>query len=90
LTGGASASSGVLVVQDSSINPTTTTIGGAGVLPSTKTVEHWHGTALDPHNGVTYGFNMVGKDPSLEQTSNIPTDIIPINVVVGGLTFRRK
>ena len=48
LTGGASASSGVVVVKDSSISPTTTTIGGASVLPSTKTVEHWHGTALNP------------------------------------------
>jgi hypothetical protein len=87
LTGGASASSGVIVVQDSSISPTTTTIGGASVLPTTNTVEHWHGTALNPHDGITYGFNMVGKDPSLEQTSNIPTDIIPINVIVGGMTF---
>jgi hypothetical protein len=87
LTGGASASSSVLVVKDSSISPSTTTIGGAKALSTTKTVEHWFGTALDPHNGVTYGFNMVGKDPSLEQTSNIPTDIIPINVVVGGMTF---
>jgi hypothetical protein len=79
--------SGPAVAPDSSLSPKTSTIGGAPVLPTTRTVEHWFGTALDPGNGVTYGFNMVGKDPSLEQTSNIATDIIPINVVVGGLTF---
>jgi hypothetical protein len=87
LIGGASASSGVLVVKDSSITASTTTIGGASVLPTTKTVEHWHGTALNPDDGITYGFNMVGKDPSLNETSDIATDIIPLNVVVGGMTF---
>jgi hypothetical protein len=56
-------------------------------LPTTKTVEHWVGTALNPHDGITYRFNMVGKDPSLEQTSNIPTEVVPVNVVVGGKTF---
>ncbi len=87
-TSGASASSpDVQVVSDSSIHVSTATIGGAPVLSTTNTVAHWHGSSVNPDDGVTYEYNMVGKDPSLEQTSNIATDIIPVNVVVGGMTF---
>jgi hypothetical protein len=74
-------------VPDSAIHPSTTTVGGASVLPTTKTVAHWHGTTLNPDNGVTYGFNMVGSDPSLRQSTTITADIIPVNVVVGGQAF---
>src|SRR5437773_5722209 len=42
----------------------TTTIGGAEVLPTTRTVTHWFGSTFDPNNGVTYGYNMVGADPN--------------------------
>jgi hypothetical protein len=62
-------------------------VGGAKVLPTTRTVAHWFGTALNPDNGVTYGFNMVGADPSLEQSTTITADIVPVNVVIGGRTF---
>lgn len=74
-------------VPDSAIHASTITVGGAKVLPTTRTVAHWFGTALNPHNGVTYGFNMVGADPSLEQSTTITADIVPVNVVVGGRTF---
>ena len=76
-----------IIVDDSSITPSTIEFGGATVLPTTRTVAHWHGTALNPTDGVTYGFNMVGADPSLATTTTITTDIIPVNVVVGGRTF---
>jgi hypothetical protein len=76
-----------LQVPDSQIQPITTTVGGASVLPTTRTVAHWHGTTLDPHNGVTYGYNMVGADPSLATSTTITTDIIPVNVVINGQTF---
>ncbi|MGE5137355.1 MAG: hypothetical protein ACM32E_31215 [Gemmatimonadota bacterium] len=74
-------------VPDSAITPTTATMGGASVLPTTRTVAHWHGAATDPHNGVTYGFNMVGADPAANSSTTITTDIIPVNVVVDGMTF---
>jgi len=74
-------------VPDSAIHASTITVGGAKVLPTTRTVAHWFGTALNPHDGVTYGFNMVGADPSLEQSTTITADIVPVNVVVGGRTF---
>src|SRR5215470_10899869 len=44
--------------------PLTTTVGGATVLPTTQTVQHWFGSTLDPQNGVTYGYNIVGADPN--------------------------
>src|SRR5258708_40052121 len=76
-----------IAVPDASVHAMTTTIGGASVLPTTRTVAHWFGTAANPVDGVTYGFNMVGADPSLNQSTTITADIIPVNVVVGGLTF---
>ena len=60
-----------IIVDDSSITPSTIEFGGATVLPTTRTVAHWHGTALNPTDGVTYGFNMVGADPSLATTTTI-------------------
>jgi hypothetical protein len=74
-------------VPFSAIHASTTTLGGASVLPTTRTIPHWFGTALNPSNGVTYGFNMVGADPSLERSTTITADIIPVNVVIGGQTF---
>jgi hypothetical protein len=76
-----------IAVPDSAIQAKSITVGGAKVLPTTRTVPHWFGTAHNPGNGVTYGFNMVGGDPSAEQSTTITTDIVPVNVVVGGQTF---
>jgi len=72
---------------DSAIHASTITVGGAKMLPTTRTVAHWFGTALNPGNGVTYGFNMVGADPALEQSTTITADIVPVNVVINGQTF---
>lgn len=74
-------------VPYSAIKAVSTTVGGAKVLPTTRTVAHWFGTALNPDNGVTYGFNMVGADPSRERSTTITADIVPVNVVVDGRTF---
>ena len=76
-----------ITVPDSAIHASSITIGGAKPLPTTKTVTHWFGTALNPDNGVTYGFNMVGADPSLQQSTTITVDITPVNVVIDGRTF---
>jgi hypothetical protein len=79
------------VIDDSLLHAVTTTVGGASVLPTTRTVPHWWGSTLDPHNGVTYGYNVVGADPNKCSGSNcsvtIEVDITPIIVNVGGLTF---
>jgi hypothetical protein len=81
----------VKVIQDAGMSPRTATIGGASVLPTTRTVAHWFGTSLDPHNGVTYGYNMVGADPyhcsGSACSTTVTVDIVPLIVNVGGLTF---
>src|SRR5215831_6629746 len=68
-----------------------TTIGGASVLRTTHTVPHWFGSTLDPNNGVTYGYNMVGADPNncsgADCDVTVTADIIPLNVIVDGESF---
>lgn len=51
------------LIDDAKLKAVTTTEGGADVVPSTRTVAHWWGSALNPHDGVTYGYNMVGANP---------------------------
>jgi hypothetical protein len=86
------SSSSIPVIQDSQLQALYTTVGGgAPVLPTQKTVQHWWGSSLNPSDGVTYGYNMVGADPNGCSGSNcdatITADIIPVNVVVGGMSF---
>jgi hypothetical protein len=79
------------VIDDSQLHAFSTAIGGASVLSTTRTVQHWFGSTLDPHNGVTYGYNMVGADPNnctgAACSATITADIIPLIVVVDGMTF---
>jgi hypothetical protein len=82
-----SASGSPAPVADDSAQPRTIAIGGASVLNTTRTIQHWHGQTLDPHNGVTYGYNMVGVDPAGNGRAIIPVDIIPLNFNVGGQSF---
>ncbi len=79
------------VIDDSQLNAVTTTMGGATVVPTTRTIAHWWGSTLNPQNGVTYGYNMVGADPNNCTGSNcsitIQVDITPLVVNIDGLTF---
>jgi hypothetical protein len=79
------------VIDDSAMQVLNTTIGGAQVLPTTRTVPHWFGSTLDPNNGVTYGYNMIGADPNNCSGSGcdvtVTVDIIPLNVLVEGESF---
>jgi hypothetical protein len=83
----AAAPSSVPTIDDAKLKALSTTIGGARVLPTTQTVDHWWGSTLDPNNGVTYGYNMVGVDPSTNASSTIEVDITPVIVNIDGLTF---
>ncbi len=89
--GGGKGNGTVPVIQDSQLKASFTTMGGADVLPSTRTIPHWWGSTLDTNNGVTYGYNMVGSDPNTCSGSTCDTtvevDVIPLVVNVGGLTF---
>ena len=81
-------------INDADLKATTVTMGGASVLPTTRTIPHWHGQTKDPSNGVTYGYNMVGADPNTCSGRGcdvtIQVDITPINVNVGGQDLRRQ
>ena len=87
----ASSSGDPQVISDSQLQALTATEGGASVLPTTRTVPHWWGSTVDPHNGVTYGYNMVGSDPytcsGSSCSTTIQADITPIVVNIDGLTF---
>jgi hypothetical protein len=79
------------LIDDSTIQAKYTTVGGASVLPTTRTVTHWFGQTLNPDDGITYGYNMVGADPNNCSGSacdvTIEVDITPIIVNVAGRTF---
>ena len=81
----------IQVIDDASLQALSTTVAGADVLPSTRTVAHWYGQAVNPHDGVTYGFNMAGADPNNCSGAScsvvIEADITPLIVNVGGMTF---
>src|SRR5258707_15859035 len=71
-----------IVVPDSAVTPTTLALGGAKVLPTTRTVAHWHGSATNPGECGTYRFHMGGADPPAQQSTTNTTGIIPVNAVV--------
>jgi hypothetical protein len=89
--GGASPAVEPQLIDDASLKAISATVGGADVLPTTRTIAHWWGSALDPSNGITYGYNMVGADPNTCSGSGcsvtIEVDITPIAVNVAGRTF---
>jgi hypothetical protein len=93
LTLGAATANAVepIVIDDSLLKPRFTTMGGASVLPTTRTVPHWYGTTLNPDDGITYGYNMVGADPNncsgAACSVTIEVDVTPIIVNIGGRTF---
>ncbi|HJQ07493.1 MAG TPA: hypothetical protein VJ872_18730 [Nocardioides sp.] len=76
---------------DSSSARTTVLNGGAKVLPTSRTVVHWNGHTVDPHNGVDYSYNMVGADPGACSGSacdvTVQVDVTPVVVNVAGQTF---
>ena len=97
VVGTASAASGrsnssIPVIADSQLQANFTEIGGGSQpLPTDRTIPHWFGTSVDPNNGITYGYSMVGADPNncsgSACSTTIEADITPLIVNVGGLTF---
>lgn len=79
------------VISDASLSASTITVGGAAPLATDRTVAHFASSSLNPSNGVTYDYNMVGANPatciSSACSTTIATDIVPINVSIGGMTF---
>src|SRR5581483_2180402 len=95
-TASAGAATGKPTVPPQRVAPgqqtlTTTTEGGATVLPTTRTIPHWWGSTLDPNDGITYGYNMVGADPhscsGIACDVTVQVDITPIVLHLDGMTF---
>ncbi len=88
---GVASGSSIPVISASSMVPTFTTLGGASPQPSSDTVAHFWSSSLDPANGVTYGYNMVGANPATcigsGCVTDVTVDITPINLEVGGMMF---
>ena len=82
-------------IDDSQLQVSFTTVGGvdgASILRTTRTIPHWWGATLDPQDGITYGYNIVGADPSTCAGDacdvTVEVDITPIDLRIGGMTFR--
>jgi hypothetical protein len=92
-SGGASGAPAVSprVIPDSSLSAMFATVGGATPLATDRTVAHFATSTLDPHNGVTYGYNMVGANPAscsgTACSTTVEADIVPINVNLDGWSF---
>lgn len=88
------AAGSIQTIDDAQLQAMTSTIGGLGGAPAlntSRTVAHWFGQTVDPHNGVTYGYNMVGADPNSCTGSacdvTVEADVQPLIVNTSGLTF---
>jgi hypothetical protein len=47
------------LLDDAQIQPLSATVGGADVVPTTRTVPHWFGSTLDPHDDLNrWGFTV--------------------------------
>jgi len=81
-------------ISDAQLKAMFTESGSAGGAPSLntgRTVAHWFGQTTNPHDGVTYGYNMVGANPYTCSGAacdvTVEADVQPLIVNVGGLTF---
>jgi hypothetical protein len=88
---GASSSIDPIVFDDATLEAMTATLEGADVVSTTRTIPHWWGSTLDPSDGVTYGYNIVGANPftctGSDCSVTIEADITPVLVRVGGRIF---
>jgi hypothetical protein len=84
------------LIDDSQLQVSFTKVGsgtgGAPSLPTTRTIPHWWGATLNPQDGITYGYNMVGADPNSCSGDacdvTVEVDVTPIDLNIDGMTFR--
>src|SRR5207245_11168988 len=75
---GVAADSSEPPVDESSIQPTTASFGGASPLATTRTVQHWSGQTVNGVDGVTYRYNMVGADAGGDTSATIGDVVSPL------------
>jgi len=62
--------------------PKFTSEGGATPFRTTATIPYWSSSFVDPTNGVTYPYTMVGTSPfNTNSSTTVPTVIIPFRFV---------
>jgi hypothetical protein len=79
-------------IDDAQMHLTTTVIGnGVQPFPTTRTIPHWFGSTLNPVDGITYGYNIVGANPftcvGAACDTTIQVDIIPVDLNLDGMSF---
>jgi hypothetical protein len=74
-------------VDDSTLNPTSERFHKEASHPGDRTVRHWSGQTVNPVDGLTYSYDMVGADPSTGRAATIGVDIIPLDLNVRGRAF---
>src|SRR5207237_7930597 len=63
--------------DDSTRNPTSKRFHEETPTPGARTVRHWSGQSVNPGDGHTYTYDIVGADPSTGHAATIGVDIIP-------------
>jgi hypothetical protein len=84
---GAAAEDSQKLGDDSQVNSTTKRFSEEAPHPGARTVRHWTGHSVNPVDGLTYTYDIVGADPRTGRAATIGVDIIPLNVNVGGKSF---
>lgn len=85
---GAAADDSQTGSDDSNFGPTSEHSHGEAPHPGVRTVRHWTGHSVNPTNGVTYTYDIVGADPSTGHAATVGVDIIPLNLTVAGRAFK--
>ena len=57
---------------------------GGGPNTPTRTIRHWHGSFT--YQGTKYPYIMAGRNPRMGGTTQIGTQVIPVNLVLDGCT----
>src|SRR5256885_16172610 len=76
---GVAAGSSEPPVDESSIQPTTASFGGASPLATTRTVQHWSGQTVNGGDGGNSRYNLVGADPGRETRAPIGGGTSPLD-----------
>jgi hypothetical protein len=67
---------------DATAKPKFSSEGGTSPTRTSKTIPYWGSSFTDPTNGQTYGYTMVGTNPSRgNATTTVPTSIVPFRFV---------
>src|SRR5207253_1270596 len=68
--------------DDSTRNPTSKRFHEETPHPGAQTVRHWSGQSVNPADGHTYTYDIVGADPSTGRAATISIDIPAVDGVV--------